>query len=70
MTDIHETMKEETLKLQAIAKEARLELTPDLHMFAWLVKHHALIEFWESAAKQAKYQHETLERFLEKEKNT
>jgi hypothetical protein len=63
-------MKEEKLKLQAMAKESKLELTPELLTFAWLVKHHALIDFWESAARQAKYQHETLERFLEKEKNT
>jgi len=69
MKDIHEVMKEEKLKLQAMAKEAKLELTPELLTFAWLVKHHALIQFWESAERQAKYQHKTLERFLKKEKN-
>ena len=69
MTDVYRTMEEEKLKLEAIAKEARVELTPELRVFAWLIKHHTLIDFWESAAKQAKYQHETLERFLEKEKN-
>ena len=69
MTDVYEIMKEEKLKLQAMAKEAKLELTPELLTFAWLVKHHALIQFWESAERQAKYQHKTLERFLELEKN-
>jgi len=69
MTDVYEIMKEEKLKLQAMAKEARVELTPELRVFAWLIKHHALIDFWDSAAKQAKCQHEMLERFLEKEKN-
>jgi len=69
MKDIHEVMKEEKLKLETMAKEAKLELTPELLTFAWLVKHHALIQFWDSAAKQAKYQHEMLERFLEREKN-
>ena len=63
---VHQTAQEQ---LEAIAREARVELTPELRVFAWLIKHHALINFWESAARQAKYQHETLERFLEKEKN-
>ena len=70
MTDVYKTMEEEKLKLEAIAKEARVELTPELRVFAWLVEQQALIDFWNSAAKQAKYQHETLERFVEKEKNT
>jgi hypothetical protein len=70
VTDVYKTMEEEQLKLEAIAREARVELTPELRVFAWLIKHHALIDFWDSAAKQAKYQHEMLERFLEKEKNS
>jgi len=64
--DVHETMKKETLKLQAIAKEAKLELTPELRMFAWLVKHHALIDFWESAKRQVEYQQDVLGKALEK----
>ena len=67
MDDIHETMKKETLKLQAIAKEAKLELTPELRMFAWLIKHHALIDFWESAKRQVEYQQDILNKAQEKE---
>jgi hypothetical protein len=66
MDDVHETMKKETLKLQAIAKEAKLELTPELRMFAWLIKHHALINFWESAKRQVEYQQDVLNKALEK----
>ena len=66
MDDVHETMKKETLKLQAIAKEAKLELTPELRMFAWLIKHHALIDFWESAKRQVEYQQDVLGKVLEK----
>jgi len=66
MTDVHETMKKETLKLQAIAKEAKLELTPELRMFAWLIKHNALIDFWESAKRQVEYQQAVLNKALEK----
>jgi len=69
MTDVYKTMEEKKLALEAIAREAQVELTPELRVFAWLIKQHALLDFWESAAKQAKYQHETLERFLKKEKN-
>ena len=64
--DVYKTMEEEKLKLETIAKEARVELTPELRVFAWRIKRHALIDFWDSAAKQAKYQHEVLERFSEK----
>jgi len=66
MDDVHETMKKETLKLQAIAKEAKLELTNELRMFAWLIKHHALIDFWESAKRQVEYQQDVLGKALEK----
>ena len=55
--------------IEEIAKEMKLELTPELRKFGWLVNHYALIDFWDAAAHQAKYQHETLERFLEKEMN-
>jgi hypothetical protein len=70
MDDVHETMKKETLKLQAIAKEAKLELTPELRMFAWLIKHHALIDFWESAKRQVEYQQDVLGKALEKNNAT
>jgi len=66
MDDVHETMKKETLKLQEIAKEANLELTHELRMFAWLIKHHALIDFWESAKRQVEYQQDVLGKALEK----
>ena len=45
---------------EEIAKEARVELTPELRHFAWLVNQYALLDFWESAEKQAKYQLEVL----------
>jgi hypothetical protein len=67
MTDVYKTMKDEELELQAIAKEANLELTPELRMFAWLIKHHALIDFWESAKRQVEYQQAVLNKTQEKE---
>ena len=70
MTDVYKTMKDEELKLQAIAKEAKLELTPELRMFAWLIKHHALIDFWESAKRQVEYQQDVLGKALEKNNAT
>jgi len=70
MDDVHETMKKETLKLQEIAKEANLELTHELRMFAWLIKHHALIDFWESAKRQVEYQQDVLGKALEKNNAT
>jgi hypothetical protein len=61
-------MKDEELKLQAIAREAKLELTFELRTFAWLIKHHALIDFWESAKRQVEYQQNVLNKVLEKNK--
>lgn len=56
---------------EEIAKEAKVELTFEMRKFACFVQRYALIEFWESAAKQAKYQHDTFEKFLkDEEKNT
>jgi hypothetical protein len=66
MDDVYKTMKDEELELQAIAKGAKLELTPELRMFAWLIKHHALIDFWESAKRQMEYQQDVLNKALEK----
>ena len=53
---------------EEIAVEAKIELTPELRHFAWLVNQYALLDFWESAEKQAKYQLEVLNKA--KEKNT
>jgi hypothetical protein len=49
---------------EEIAKEAKVELTFEVRMFGLLVQRYALIDYWEAAAKQAKYQHDTLEKFL------
>ena len=49
---------------EEIAKEAKLELTPEIRRFAWLVNQYALIDFWEAANRQAKYQQEVLGEFL------
>lgn len=56
--------------VEELAEEARVELTPELRVFAWLVEQQALIGFWEAAAHQAKYQQNVLDSFLEKEKKT
>jgi hypothetical protein len=53
--------------VDTIAAEVGLVLTPEMRKFAWLVNHYALIEFWESAAKQAKFQTEVMERFMKAE---
>ena len=52
---------------EEIAKEAKVELTLEVRMFGSLIQRYALIEYWEAAAKQAKYQHDTLEQFLKDE---
>jgi len=49
---------------EEIAKEAKVELTPEMRMFGCFVQRYALIDFWEAAKKQAKYQHDTFEQFL------
>ena len=54
---------------EEIAKEAKVELTFEVRMFGLLVQRYALIDYWEAAAKQAKYQHDTLEQFLNGEKS-
>ena len=56
---------------EEIAKEAKVELTPEMQWFGCYVRRYSLIEYWESAAKQAKYQRDTFEKFLkDEEKNT
>ena len=52
---------------EEIAKEAKVELTPEMRWFGCYVQRYALIDFWESAAKQAKYQRDTFEKFLKDE---
>jgi hypothetical protein len=52
---------------EEIAKEAKVELTFEVYKFGQLVQRYALIDYWEAAAKQAKYQHDTLEKFLKDE---
>ena len=52
---------------EEIAKEAKVELTPEMRALGFFVKRYALIEYWEAAAKQAKYQHDTFEKFLKDE---
>ena len=55
---------------EEIAKEAKVELTPEMRTFGCFVQRYALIDYWEAAAKQAKYQHDTFEKFLkDEEKN-
>ena len=56
--------------LEEIAKEAKVELTPEMRWFGCYVQRHCLIAYWEAAAKQAKYQRDTFEKFLkDEEKN-
>ena len=52
---------------EEIAKEAKVELTPEMRHFACFVQRYSLIEYWVSAAKQAKYQYDTFEKFLKDE---
>ena len=52
---------------EEIAEEAKVELTPEMRKFACFVRRYSLIEYWEAAAKQAKYQHDTFEQFLKDE---
>lgn len=49
---------------ETIAKEAGIELTPDMLTFACLVRQDTLVSFWESAERQAKTQRDSFERFL------
>ena len=51
---------------EEIAAEAKIELTPELRYFAWLVNHYTLLDFWESAKKQIEFQQEVLIKAKEK----
>ena len=50
---------------EEIAKEAKIELTPELRYFAWLVNHYTLIGFWESAKRQVEHQQDVLNKTKE-----
>ena len=52
--------------LEKIAEEAKIELTPELRYFAWLVNHYTLLDFWESAKNQLEFQQEVLNKAKEK----
>ena len=54
--------KNETLK--RLAQEARVELTPEVRAFAWLVTNDALQNFWQAAKRYAEYEKEKAELFL------
>lgn len=54
--------KNETLK--RLAQEARVELTPEVRAFAWLVTNDALQNFWQAAKRYAEYEKEKVELFL------
>ena len=54
--------KNETLK--RLAQEARVELTPEVRAFAWLVTKDALQNFWQAAKRYAEYEKEKVELFL------
>jgi hypothetical protein len=51
---------------EEIATEAKIELTPELREFAWLVNHYALLDFWASAKRQLEYQQDVLNSAKEK----
>jgi hypothetical protein len=53
--------------VETIAAELGVTLTPEIRRFAWFVNHYALIDFWESAAKHAKLQHDVMEKFMKSE---
>ena len=52
------------------AMQAKVELTPEMRWFGCYVQRHCLIAYWEAAAKQAKYQRDTFEKFLKDEEKT
>ena len=52
---------------EEIAKEAKVELTPEMRWVGCYVRRHSLSDYWEAAAKQAKYQRDTFEKFLKDE---
>jgi len=56
-------------QIDRLAAEAGIkEVTPEIRMFAWLINHTALIDFWKAAARQVEYQQEVMDRVLKKEK--
>jgi uncharacterized protein (DUF697 family) len=59
--------KHQTKSYEEIAGEMGMTLTPEMRKFAWLVHHHALINFWASAARQMEFQLDVLDVAKEKE---
>jgi hypothetical protein len=63
-----EDLPKTTMKsYEEIAGEMGMTLTPEMRKFAWLVHHHALINFWASAKRQMELQSEVLQGSMEKE---
>ena len=54
--------------MERLAREARVELTPEVRTFAWLVTQDALQGFWQAAQRYAEYEKEKVDRFLKNEK--
>ena len=50
--------------MERLAREARVELTPEVRAFAWLVTQDALQGFWQAAQRYAEYEKEKVELFL------
>jgi len=50
--------------IDRLAREANVELTPEIRNFAWLVNQDALQGFWEAAQQFAKYEQEKVDSFL------
>jgi len=59
--------KHQMRSYEEIAGEMGMTLTPEMRKFAWLVHHHALINFWASAARQMEFQLDVLDGAKEKE---
>lgn len=67
--DVMEQLAKKNETLKRLAQEARVELTPEVRAFAWLVTNDALQNFWHAAKRYAEYEKEKVELFL-KDKNT
>ena len=50
--------------IDRLAREANVELTPEVRNFAWLVNQDALQGFWEAAQQYAEYEQEKVASFL------
>lgn len=50
--------------IDRLAREANVELTPEIRNFAWLVTQDALQGFWEAAQQYAAYEKGKVDSFL------